>query len=141
VAVAIGAVAVLAVIGGLAGTLTQARRATRQAALATEQQERAEAVRNFLFDVFQEAEPPIPGRQPPSVLEVVKDAVNAARSNHSMNALARTELLTDLGTVIGAQGDVITSQGVLEETFRDGSGGSVVMPRRPCWRGRASRKR
>jgi tetratricopeptide (TPR) repeat protein len=36
-----------------------------------------------------------------------------------MNALARTELLTELGTVIGSQGDAAASQAVLEETFRD----------------------
>jgi eukaryotic-like serine/threonine-protein kinase len=117
--VAIGALAVVAMVAGLAGTLTQARRATEQAALAVDQQQRAEAVRDFLFDVFNEAEPASPGSQPPSVLEVVTDAVREARDNRSMNALARTELLTQLGMVIGSQGDVATSREVLEETFRD----------------------
>jgi serine/threonine-protein kinase len=119
VAVVFGTLAVLAMAGGLAGTMTQARRATQQAALAIEQQQRAEAVRDFLVDVFKETEPAIPGAPLPTVLDVVKNAVREARANPSMNALARTELLGHLGVVIGLQGDVATSQSVLEEAFRD----------------------
>jgi serine/threonine-protein kinase len=117
--VALASLAVVAGAAGLAGTITQARRATRQAALAKEQAARAEAVRDFLFTVFKEAEPGVPGRRPPSVLDVVKDAVRAARANTSMNALARAELLTELGGVLGSQGDVAGSREVLEETSRD----------------------
>jgi serine/threonine-protein kinase len=119
VAVALTVVALLAVAGGVAGTFSQARRATRQAALAVEQTARAEAVRDFLFEVFNEAEPASPGRQPPTVLDVVKNAVRAARADRGMNALARTELLTELGGVLASQGDVAASQAVLDETFRD----------------------
>jgi serine/threonine-protein kinase len=117
--VALTALTLLALAGGLVGTITQARRATRQAAIAGEQAARAEAVRDFLFEVFDEAQPGTAGRPPPTVLEVVKDAVRAARANRGMNALARTELLTQLGGVIGSQGDVAASRTVLEETFSD----------------------
>ena len=117
--VALGFLAVAAVGGGLAGTITQARRATRQAARAQEQADRAQAVRDFLFAVFKEAEPASPGRQPPTVLEVVKNAVRSARADTSMNGVARTELLTELGGVLAAQGDVPASRELLEETYSD----------------------
>jgi serine/threonine-protein kinase len=117
--VALALLAAAAIAAGMAGTMTQARRATRQAALAKEQAARAEAVRDFLFTVFKEAEPGVPGRQPPSVPEVVKDAVRAAQADTSMNALARAELLTELGRVLGSQGEVAAAREVLAETFRD----------------------
>jgi serine/threonine-protein kinase len=117
--VALALLAAAAVVAGLAGTITQARRATRQAALAQEQAARAQAVRDFLVTVFKEAEPGAPGQQPPSVLEVVREGVRTARADTSMNALARVELLTELGSVLGSQGDVAGSREVLEETYRD----------------------
>jgi eukaryotic-like serine/threonine-protein kinase len=117
--VALALLAAAAAVAGMAGTISQARRATRQAALAGAQAARAEAVRDFLFTVFKEAEPGVPGRQPPSVRDLVKDAVRAARADAGMQALARVELLTELGRVLGAQGEVAAAREVLEETFRD----------------------
>jgi protein involved in temperature-dependent protein secretion len=87
--------------------------------MAREQTTRAEAVRDFMFEVFNEAQPATPGRQPPSVLDVVKDAVAAARTNRNMNAMARSELLTQLGGVLASQGDVAAARAVLEDIVRD----------------------
>jgi eukaryotic-like serine/threonine-protein kinase len=117
--VALSAAALTALAAGVVGTVSQARRATRQAVLAADQAARAEAVSAFLFDVFNEAQPASPGRKPPTVLEVVKDAVRAARADRAMNALARTELLTQLGGVLATQGDGNGALGLLQETFQD----------------------
>jgi serine/threonine-protein kinase len=117
--VALSAAALAALGAGVAGTVSQARRATRQAALAGDQAARAEAVSSFLFDVFNQAQPASPGRKPPTVLAVVKDAVRAARADRAMNALARTELLTQLGGVLGNQGDGNGALGLLQETVQD----------------------
>ena len=90
-------------------------------------------LRDFLFDVFNEAQPATPGRQPPSVLTVVKDAVAAARANRNMNALARSELLTQLGGVLASQGDVAAARDVLTETFRDAEQRLGPRTRRRSW--------
>jgi serine/threonine-protein kinase len=117
--VALSAAALAALAAGVFGTVSQARRATRQAVLAGDQAARAEAVSSFLIDVFNEAQPASPGRKPPTVLEVVKDAVRAAREDRAMNALARTELLTQLGGVLATQGDGNGALALLQETFQD----------------------
>lgn len=126
--VAIASVALLAVFASLGVALWQGAEARRQADLAREEAqrardagERAAAVRDFLFEVFAEARPSSPGASMPNASDVVRSAARRAREDASMNALARTELLTNLAGVLGTQGDIVAYRDLLKETYADAS--------------------
>jgi serine/threonine-protein kinase len=75
-----------------------------QANVARDELRRANAMRDFMVVAFQEAQPSSPREGPPRITEVVEQAVARARNDAQMNPRARTELLTELATVLRIQG-------------------------------------
>src|SRR5215471_12301156 len=71
-------------------------------------------MRDFMFSAFSEAEPSVPREGAPRITEVVEQAIAKARGDAHMNATVRTELLTELGAVLRAQGRLTQA----EETTR-----------------------
>jgi len=108
--VLITALFVLGILAALGIALWQARIARSQAS-------RANAMRDFMFAAFEEAEPSTPRAGPPSITAVVEDAIGKARSDAGMNAVARTELLTKLGGVLRAQGRLAPAQETLQWNY------------------------
>jgi len=95
--VAITFTLLLAILAALASTLWQAN-------IARHELERANAMRDFMFSAFAESEPSTPRAGPPSITEVVDEAIAKARMDARMDLSTRTELLTDLGAVLRRQG-------------------------------------
>lgn len=106
IGVAVAALLVLSLLAGMAGTLWQARearlqqqRAEAEALRATEQANAADAVRDFLIEVFESANPERAGGATPTALELVDAGVRQAETNLAgqpamqarlFDALART---------------------------------------------------
>ena len=61
-------------------------------------------MRDFMISAFSEAEPSTPRAGPPSITEVVEQAIVKARGDTQMNAAVRAELVAELGGVLSAQG-------------------------------------
>jgi len=95
--VALTAMFVLGIVAALGLALWQAHIARRSA-------ERADAMRDFMISAFSEAEPSTPRAGPPSIDEVVQQAIVKARDDPGMNAGVRSELVSQLGAVLRAQG-------------------------------------
>lgn len=76
--------------------------------------ERADAMREFMFKAFAEAEPSGPRDGAPRITDVVAQAVSNARADTHMNAQVRSELLTQLGAVLREQGQVEPAREILE---------------------------
>ncbi|MEO6688996.1 MAG: serine/threonine-protein kinase, partial [Dokdonella sp.] len=97
VIVAIAVLLVCAIALGFA--LAQARVAYRAA-------QRADAMREFMFKAFAEAEPSGPRDGAPRITDVVTQAVANAKADVRMNPQVRTELVGQLGAILRAQGQV-----------------------------------
>ena len=107
VAVALAAVAVLALAGGLLGTLTQARRATREAAAAQRQRDfalrqlsRAEAINDLNSFVLYDAAPP---GKPVTVDELLTQAERIVERQRQGADDHRAELLVSIGRQLQMQ--------------------------------------
>lgn len=99
--------------GGVAGTLVlllgilaalgiavwQARLARNEARRATEQTQRAQAVRDFLVSVFEAAQPDVPREKRPGVEELVDEAADRVLADTAMPQATRLELLLTLARV------------------------------------------
>ncbi|MEO7325029.1 MAG: serine/threonine-protein kinase, partial [Dokdonella sp.] len=97
VIVAMAVLLVCAIALGFA--LAQARVAYRAA-------QRADAMREFMFKAFAEAEPSGPRDGAPRITDVVTQAVANAKADVRMNPQVRTELVGQLGAILRAQGQV-----------------------------------
>jgi eukaryotic-like serine/threonine-protein kinase len=89
----------VAVLAALAVALWQADRAQREATRATEQTQRAEAVRDFLVSVFESADTGLPREKRPTVEQLVDEAAQRARSDKTLGAATRADLLLTLASV------------------------------------------
>jgi serine/threonine-protein kinase len=105
--VAATALVLLAFLVAFAIALVEGRAARHEA-------DRANAMRDFMFSAFSEAEPSVPRDGAPRITEVVEQAIAKARGDAQMNASVRTELLSELGAVLRAQGRLAQA----EETVR-----------------------
>ncbi len=97
---------VLAILAALGVTLWQVDVARREA-------ERADAMRDFMFSAFAEAEPSVPREGPPRVTDVVEQAITKARADGHMHREVRSELLSQLGGVLRAQGQLAQAKQTL----------------------------
>ncbi len=82
-----------------------------------------------MISAFSEAEPSTPRAGPPSIDEVVQQAIVKARDDPGMNAGVRSELVSQLGAVLRAQGRTREARDTLQwnydraaNEFRKGSG-------------------
>ncbi|MBM4130111.1 serine/threonine protein kinase [bacterium] len=107
VAVAAGALVLVALVGGLATTAWQARRAAREAA-------RAEQARAFLLDLFAAADPSAtPGREV-TAREILRRGAGDLRGKLAEQPALRAELLVTVGELlrlVGAHADADTVLG------------------------------
>ncbi len=97
--VAMAAIVLVAILASLGTALWQARLARGEAA-------RANAMRDFMFDVFSEAEPGAPRSEPPRITDIAEKAIARAREGGIADARASVELQTRLGAMLRAQGAV-----------------------------------
>ena len=109
-AAALSVALVLALVAALGATLWQA-------ALARAQAQRADEMRRFMFAAFTEAAPGAPRDTPPTIVDVVKQAVANARDDRTLGDAVRTELLTQLGGVLRDQGDFAGAQTLLAQNY------------------------
>ncbi|MGH8171608.1 MAG: protein kinase domain-containing protein [Rhodanobacteraceae bacterium] len=110
-----GGVAITAMF--VLGILAALGIAVWQAGIARAQASRANAMRDFMFAAFEEAEPSTPREGPPSITAVVEQAIAKVRGDTGMNAAARTELLTQLGGVLRAQGRLAPAEENLQSNY------------------------
>ena len=108
--VAITALFVLGIVAALGLALWQGNVARRAAA-------RGDAMRDFMISAFSEAEPGTPRSGPPSITEVVEQAIVKARSDTQMNPGVRAELVAELGAVLSAQGRIEPARDVLQWNY------------------------
>ncbi len=80
--------------------------ALAQAHVAYRAARRADAMREFMFKAFAEAEPSGPRDGAPRITDVVIQAVANAKADARMNPQVRTELVGQLGAILRAQGQV-----------------------------------
>ncbi|HSC11894.1 MAG TPA: serine/threonine-protein kinase [Rhodanobacteraceae bacterium] len=92
------------------GTLVAFAFVMQQERTARHEAIRANAMRDFMFSAFAEAEPGIPREGSPRVAEVVRQAIAKAQGDTHMNAAARTELLTQLSSVLLLQGQIADAE-------------------------------
>jgi len=88
-----------------------------QANVARHAAQRADALRGFMISAFSEAEPGTPRSGPPSITDVVEQAIGKARSDTHMNAGVRAELVSQLGAVLRAQGRVASARETLQWNY------------------------
>jgi eukaryotic-like serine/threonine-protein kinase len=88
--------------------------ALRQARLAREESQRAEAMRHFMVSAFKQAQPSTPREGSPRISDVVAEAIERARTDPAMHIGVRTELLSELGAVLREQGDIERAAAVLQ---------------------------
>ncbi|MEO7432368.1 MAG: tetratricopeptide repeat protein [Dokdonella sp.] len=109
--VAITVAFLLAILAALAIALWQASVARAEA-------QRSASVRDFLLRVFSAAEPAGPRLAPPSVTDVVRAAIVDANRSTSLDSAVRIELLSTLGRVLGAQGDMDGGVALLDANWK-----------------------
>lgn len=100
------ALLLLSTFAGLATATWQSVVARREAALAAAAAARADAMREFMFETFAEAEPVAPRKGPMTVLEATERAWRIARDDAKAEPRARLELLARLAEVLDRQGDI-----------------------------------
>ena len=92
------------IAAGMGVSIFEALAARREAAKASAELGRANALRDFMFDAFAEAEPTVPRAHPLTVNEVAERAISKALDGPVGNARVRIELVTRLCGVLSAQG-------------------------------------
>ncbi|MEP7042274.1 MAG: serine/threonine-protein kinase [Dokdonella sp.] len=118
-AVAATTLFVLAILVSMAFALWQAGVARQAAANTRAELERANAMRDFMFDAFGEAEPGAPRAAPVTVVDAVERAIASAQLDRTTNPRARIELLTRLSNVLSSQGKLDRARDLLDSTLAD----------------------
>jgi eukaryotic-like serine/threonine-protein kinase len=108
--VAVTALFVLGIIAALGLALWQG-------GIARESARRADAMRDFMISAFSEAEPSTPRAEPPSITDVVEQAIVKARGDTRMHPAVRAELVANLGSVLSAQGKLEAARDVLQWNY------------------------
>jgi len=88
-----------------------------QGNIARHAAQRADAMRGFMISAFSEAEPSTPRSGPPSITEVVEQAIVKARGDTQMDPEVRADLVAELGAVLGAQGRLAPARDVLQWNY------------------------
>jgi len=114
-AVALGAVVVIATIGGLVGTLIQARTARAQRDFAFRQLARAEATNDFNQFLLSDA---APAGKPFTVNDLLERAERILNRQHARNDANRVELLTSIGMQYSIQEQDAHARRVLEDAYQ-----------------------
>lgn len=104
----------LALLGALGVAIRQTEVARQAAAKATTQARRADAMRDFMFDAFAQAQPGTPKAET-TVAEAVERGVATALADTTMEPRARIELLLRLADVLRARGKGDRAQAVLDD--------------------------
>ncbi|WP_300617976.1 serine/threonine-protein kinase [Dokdonella sp.] len=122
VGVGVAAMAVLLLLGGMAGTLWQAHearlqrdRAEAEAARATAQAATANAVRDFLIGVFESANPEATGGRAPTALDLVDDGVRQAETTLGQQPEMQARLFEALGRTYTGLGEYGKAAALLEK--------------------------
>jgi serine/threonine-protein kinase len=108
--VAITALFALGIVAALGLALWQGN-------VARESARRADAMRDFMISAFSEAEPSTPRAGPPSITDVVEQAIVKARGDTQMNPGVRADLVSELGAVLSAQGKLAPARDVLQWNY------------------------
>jgi serine/threonine-protein kinase len=109
--VTLSIIALTAILAALGMALWQTHVARSQAL-------RANAMRDFMFEVFAQAEPGAPRLKPPSVAEIVEDAIVRARDGSYGDTRASVELQTRLGAVLRAQSAIPQARNYLTQVYQ-----------------------
>jgi serine/threonine-protein kinase len=109
--VALTTIMVIALLSAFAVTLWQARAIRREA-------QRAEAVRDFLVQLFDTAKTHLPPNEQPTPQALVKAAAERAHSDDTIDAEVRADMLRTLGTVSLSMGDFKTAETLLENAIK-----------------------
>ncbi len=88
-----------------------------QGNVARESARRADAMRDFMVSAFSQAEPSTPRAGPPSITDVVEQAIVKARSDGAMHPAVRAELVANLGAVLSAQGKLENAREILQWNY------------------------
>ena len=99
VPVALGSVAVLALLMGLVGTLTQARRASEQAAQAAAERDRSELVSNLMLDMFRLGDPGYVEGATVTAREVLDRGTARIQVDFADEPVLQADLLTEVGQI------------------------------------------
>ncbi len=108
--VALATVFVIATLAALGVALWQAN-------VARQELHRADAMRDFMFEAFVEAEPGSPREGPPRITEVAEKAIALARSDAAMDVGVRAELLGQLGLMLRHQGRIQQARETLQWNY------------------------
>jgi serine/threonine-protein kinase len=114
VAVALAAFAMIAIIAGLAGTITQARTARRQRDFALRQLDRAEAINEFNQFILSDAS--VSGK-PFTAKELLDRAEHTLERQQGANG-NRVELMASVGTQYSLLSEDAEARRVLEEAYK-----------------------
>jgi eukaryotic-like serine/threonine-protein kinase len=112
--VAMSALLVLGILTSLMIALWQADAARRAAIVAKAEAARANAMREFMFDAFAEAEPSTPNATDATVVDVVERAIMTAQADRQTDPRARIDLLIRLAQVLNARGNPERAATLLE---------------------------
>ncbi len=99
VAVALGALVLLSLAAGLAGTSLESRRATREAARAEKEAQAATAERDFLIDVFKSASPEQALGKIPNAVDLVDTGARRVAVELREQPELQAQLFDILGTI------------------------------------------
>jgi len=97
IAVTLTAFAILAVTGGLIGTLIQGRTARRERDAAIRERDRANRIAEFMTGIFKVSDPNETAGQSVTAREVLDKAANDINSNLTSDPQARVQLLDVMG--------------------------------------------
>ena len=114
-AVALATLAFVATVGGVAGTLVQARKARVQRDLALQQLQRREAVSEFNKFLLSDA---APSGKPFTVNELLRRAEKVLARQYASDDTNRVELLVSIGDQYSTQDDDAEARRVLEEAYK-----------------------
>jgi len=109
----------VATFGALAVAAWQGVVARNEAASARAEAARANAMRDFMFEAFAEAEPGAPRAGPMTVLEAVERAYSVVRSDPRAEPRARLELQLRLAEVLRRQGELAGAQARLDDAYEE----------------------
>jgi len=117
IGVAASATIVLALAAGVVGTLWQAAHARDEARRALAEAERADAVRDFLLDLFSASDPEHNGGNAPDLFAILANGAARAQKPEALPLHARAELLAALGAIYRNLGRLKESETLLDQAI------------------------
>ncbi|MEZ5464307.1 MAG: serine/threonine-protein kinase [Lysobacteraceae bacterium] len=96
----------LAILGGLAGTLWQAREAARQAQQARTEAQRSQKTRDFVIDLFDAANPESQGNAVTEVADLLSRATDELQADSTLPEDLRADFEGVLGAIVARTGNL-----------------------------------